>query len=134
MALRIRFANAPGCTLGYSVERLSDGLLLDHADGTFKAAPAQAVAPIPEDSGDFAGRYKVTLDPTPAEQFQDGNYAVTIHDQKASNAVISELAATMVGGNDTPGLAAVAKAVADLTTELGKQRPVILSTAILPAH
>ena len=102
MALRIRFQYPTGSGLGYSIERLTDGLLFDFADSTFKAAPTTLIAALPEDSGNFLGRYKVTLAPTPVAQFTDGHYAVTVHDQKNSNAVVAELAATMRNGDDLP--------------------------------
>src|SRR4051812_35005446 len=98
MALRIRFQYPTGSQLGYSIERLGDGMLFDPSDGTFKAAPTSPIAGLPEDSGIFIGRYKATLSPTPAAQFTDGDYVVTVHDQKASGAVVAELAATMHGG------------------------------------
>ena len=72
MALRIRFQYPTGSQLGYSVERLADGLFLDFADGTFKATPTTPIASLPEDSGNFLGRYKVTLSPTPVAQFAVG--------------------------------------------------------------
>ena len=107
MALRIRFQYPTGSQLGYSVERLSDGLLLDFADGTFKATPTTLVAALPEDSGSFLGRYKITLSPTPVAQFTDGHYAVTVHDEKNSNAVVAELASTIRNGDDSPGPSAI---------------------------
>ena len=102
MALRIRFQYPTAATLGYSVERLSDGLFLDFADSTFKATPTTLIAPLPEDSGNFLGRYKVTLTPTPVAQFSDGHYAVTVHDKSAGNAVVAELAAVFRNGDDLP--------------------------------
>ncbi len=102
MALRIRFQYPTGSQLGYSIERLSDGTFADFADGTFKATPTTLIASLPEDSGNFLGRYKVTLSPTPVAQFSDGHYAITVHDQKASNAVVAELAATLRNGDDAP--------------------------------
>lgn len=106
MALRIRFQYPTGSQLGYSVERLTDGLLLDFADGTFKATPTTLIAALPEDSGSFLGRYKITLTPTPVAQFSDGHYAVTVHDQKAANNVVAELASTFRNGDDTPAASA----------------------------
>ena len=108
MALRIRFQYPTGSQLGYSVERLADGLFLDNADGTFKATPTTLIASLPEDSGNFLGRYKVTLSSTPVAQFTDGHYAITVHDGKNSNAVVAELAATFHNGDDQPAPAAVA--------------------------
>ena len=100
MALRIRFQYQTGSQLGYSIERLSDGSLYDFSNGTFVASPATPISSLPEDTGIFVGRYKVTLTPTPVAQFTDGDYAVTVHDQAASNNVVAELAATMHGGDD----------------------------------
>jgi len=95
MALRIRFQYPTGSQLGYSVERLTDGLLLDFADGTFKATPTTLIAALPEDSGSFLGRYKITLTPTPVAQFTDGHYNV-----------VAELASTLRNGDDTPAASA----------------------------
>jgi len=107
MALRIRFPYSTGSSLGYSVERLGDGSFFDFADGTFKATPITLIAPLPEDSGNFLGRYKVTLASTPVSQFSDGRYAITVHNQKASNAVVGELAATLRNGDDSPEVSSI---------------------------
>src|SRR6185312_4301149 len=100
MALRIRFQYPTGSQLGYSIERLNDGSFYDFSNGTFVASPATPIANLPEDTGIFAGRFKVTLNPTPMAQFTDGDYVVTVHDQVASSNVIAELAATMHAGDD----------------------------------
>lgn len=104
MSLRIRFAYPTGSKLAYSIERLNDGLLYDFATSAFDAAPAQPTAPLPEDTGIFAGRYKATLTPTPEAQFTDGDYVVTIHSQGEMAIQIAdvqaELAVTMHGGDD----------------------------------
>jgi hypothetical protein len=100
MAMRIRFQYPTGSQLGYSIERLGDGMLFDPSDGTFKAAPSAPIASLPEDAGIFLGRYKATLSPTPAAQFTDGDYTVTVHDKGASGAVVAELSVTMHGGDD----------------------------------
>ncbi len=100
MALRIRFQYPTGSQLGYSIERLGDGTFFDFTGGTFAAAPASPIAALPEDAGIYLGRYKATLGTTPAAQFIDGDYAVTVHDQAASGAVVAELAATMHSGDD----------------------------------
>ncbi len=113
MALRIRFQYPTGSQLGYSIERLGDGMLYDPSDGTFKAAPASPIAGLPEDTGIFAGRYKATLSPTPTVQFTDGDYVVTVHDQGASGAVVAELAATLHGGDDATVFPAAAGAGSD---------------------
>src|SRR5689334_12301078 len=96
MALRVRFQYAAGASLGYSIERLADGLLYDFTPtgttaGTFTASPVVPIASLPADSGNFAGRYKVNLTPTPTSQFLDGDYCVTIHNQAGANAVVAEL-------------------------------------------
>ena len=100
MALRIRFQYPTGSKLGYSIERLIDGSFYDFSTGTFVAAPATPINSLPEDAGNFLGRYKATLTPTPVAQFSDGDYVVTVHDQSASNNVVAELAATMHSGDD----------------------------------
>ena len=100
MALRIRFQYPTGSHLGYSIERLNDGLYYDFSTSTFVASPATPIANLPEDSGIFAGRFKATVSPTPIAQFTDGDYVVTVHDQTASSAVVAELAATMHAGDD----------------------------------
>jgi hypothetical protein len=101
MALRIRLQNPTGASLGYSIERLSDGLLYDFSSSTFVASPSTLICSLPEDSGNFIGRYKATLAPTPVAQFTNGDYIVTIHDRVNSNAVVAELPTTLFGGNDT---------------------------------
>jgi hypothetical protein len=100
MALRIRFQYTTGSQLGYSIERLSDGSFYDFSNSTFVSSPTTLIASLPEDSGNFAGRFKLTLSPTPSTQFSDGDYVVTVHNQVASNTVVAELAATMHGGDD----------------------------------
>ena len=105
MALRVRYSYPTGSQLGYSIERLSDGLFFDFADKTFKATPTTTVAALPEDASDFLGRYKVTLSPTPVAQFTDGSYTVTIHDQQTANSVVAELAVALHGGDDAPTFA-----------------------------
>jgi len=105
MAMRIRFQYQPGNALGYSIERLADGLLYDFAStgptaGTFVAAPATPIANLPADSANFYGRYKVTLTATPAAQFVNGDYSVTIHNTTAGNAVVAQLGVVMNNGDD----------------------------------
>jgi hypothetical protein len=104
MALHIAWQASPGQALGYAVTRLSDGLGLDFADGTFKANPGTPVAALTEGSGIYAGLYQATLDPTPVEQFPDGEYQVTIHDTAAANVLVAGglLAALLHGGDDAP--------------------------------
>jgi hypothetical protein len=100
MPIHIRFPYPSGNHLGYSVERLSDGLFYDFGDSTFKATPARPTAPLPEDTGIFVGRYKANLDPTPASIFTDGDYAVTVHHTAEGNVVVDQLGATMHDGDD----------------------------------
>jgi hypothetical protein len=100
MSLRIRFQYPTGSQLGYSIERLNDGSFYDFSTSTFVAVPTTPIASLPEDTGKFVGRYKITLTPTPVAQFADGDYAVTVHDQAASNHVVAQLAATMHAGDD----------------------------------
>ncbi len=105
MPIRIRYQYPAGSALGYSIERLSDGTFFDFSSAAFAAAPTTLIAALPEDTGSFAGRYKATLAATPAAQFTDGDYAVTIHNT-ATNTVAGELAVVMHSGNDatvTPG-------------------------------
>jgi hypothetical protein len=100
MSLRIRFQYPTGSKLGYSIERLSDGSLYDFSTSTFVATPTTLISSLPEDSGSFLGRYKMTLTPTPAAQFTDGDYVVTVHDQANTNNVVAELGATIHAGDD----------------------------------
>ena len=100
MALRIRFQYATGSSLGYSIERLADGLFYDFSTSTFVSTPATLVMSLPEDTGNFQGRYRVTLSSTPASQFSNGNFGVTIHNTAASNLVVGELAVAMFNGDD----------------------------------
>jgi hypothetical protein len=100
MALRIRFQYPPGAELGYSIERLSDATFFDFSNSTFIASPVTLISTLPEDTGDFCGRYKVTLTPTPAPLFTDGDYVVTIHNTTCGNNVVAEMGVVMSGGDD----------------------------------
>lgn len=108
MALRIRFQYQTGAALGYSIERLSDGLFWDFAASgvgtgqSFTPSPGSLLSSLPEDAGIYAGRYKAVLLQTPTDQFTDGDYCVTIHDTANSNTVVAELVTTMHGGDDAP--------------------------------
>jgi hypothetical protein len=113
MSLRIRFQYATGSKLGYSIERLSDGSLYDFSTSTFVTSPTTPITSLPEDSGNFLGRYKTTLTPTPAAQFTDGDYVVTVHDQNASNNVVAELGATIHAGDDASVIPQPGSAVVD---------------------
>src|SRR5438046_1709 len=101
MPLRVRYQYPTGSSLGYSIERLSDGTFFDFNDSTFKPTPTTLVAALLEDLGSFAGRYKVTLASTPTSQFTDGDYVVTVHNSASANIVVGELAVVMHAGSDT---------------------------------
>src|SRR3954454_23440691 len=101
MALRIRFQYQTGSSLGYSIERLSDGTFFDFSNATFAATPVTLIATLPEDNGSFAGRFKVTLNTTPASQFTNGNYVINIHNMAVSNIVVGELSTVMINGDDS---------------------------------
>jgi hypothetical protein len=100
MALRIRFQYPTQSQLGYSIERLGDGTLYDFSNASFVATPVTLISSLPEDKGSFIGRYKTTLASTPAAQFTNGDYAVTVHDLANSDAVVAELGATLYAGDD----------------------------------
>ena len=117
MALRIRYVYAPGSLLGYSVERLADGLYYDFADGTFKVSPTTPINALTAQAGNFAGLYRDTIASTPSAQFANGEYAVNIHNVGAANAVLGVVGATIFGGDDAtvfPG-GPVASVVAPVT-------------------
>ncbi len=103
MSLRIRYQYSTGSTLGYSVERLSDGLFWDFAGSIFNAlgsiTTGNLIASLPEDTSNFAGRYKVTL-VTTAAGWTDGDFAITIHNTAASNAVVGQLGCVMHSKDD----------------------------------
>jgi hypothetical protein len=99
MPIRIRYQYTTGSTLGYSIERLSDGTFYDFNSQVFTATPATLIASLPEDTGSFLGRYKTTLVSTPTSQFTNGDYVVTVHNT-ASNLVVGELPVVMYSGSD----------------------------------
>lgn len=101
LALRIRFQYPTGSNLGYSLERLSDYLWYDFATGTFVAQPTQPIAPLPEDTGNFTGRYILTMLATDPTIFTNGDYVVTVHDRNANNVVVAELTSTFYQGDDS---------------------------------
>lgn len=114
MAMRVRFFYPTNNHLGISIERLSDGLFYDFADSTFKATPGTPILALLEDSGIYAGRYKLTLTPTPPAVFTDGDYCITIHHTAEGNTVLAEAAAVMLDGDDaTPAPAAIAAGILD---------------------
>lgn len=100
MAMRIRFQYITSSRLGFSVERLADGLILDHASQTFKTAPAQPIANLTEAVSPFAGIYRATLSNTPITEFPNGYYAIGIHKIDSNNQVVSLLVSGMVEGDD----------------------------------
>jgi hypothetical protein len=105
MALRIRFQYPTGSTLGYSIERLSDGNFYDFSTSNFvSTTPTTLIRSLPESTGNFQGRYFDNFTPTPNNIFTNGDYVVTVHDMAASNMVVAELAATMLGGSDMTAL------------------------------
>ena len=97
MALRIRFPYPSGNHLGFSVERLADGLKLDFADSTFKASPGTPISTLPEQTGIYTGSYRAVLTPT---IWPDGDYGVTIHHTAEANVVLNELGATIRDNDD----------------------------------
>jgi hypothetical protein len=113
MSLRIRFQYPTGSKLGYSIERLTDGLLYDFSTSSFVATPVTLIKSLPEDSGNYLGRYKTTLTPTPSSQFSDGDYVITVHDQNNTNNVVAELGATIHAGDDASVIPLAGSAVVD---------------------
>lgn len=100
MSLRIRYQYITGARLGFSVERLADGLFLDHSSMTFKASPTQTIANMTEGTSPFKGLYRATLGNTPVSVFTNGQYAIGIHGLDNSNLVISLLLSSMIDGDD----------------------------------
>lgn len=117
MALRLRFLGPTGSSLGYSIERLSDGSLYDFSTSQFTSGtPTTPLRSLPENLPGFPGQFKATLSPTPVAQFSNGDYAITVIDQVA-NISIGQIAVVMSGGDDTtviPG-GPVASVVAPVT-------------------
>jgi hypothetical protein len=99
VSLRIRFQGPSGSTYRFSIERLWDGSLYDFGNSTFGVNPTAPLLPLPENTPTFPGQYKYTLSPTPATQFTDGDYAITILDAVA-NVVVGQLAVVMHSGDD----------------------------------
>ena len=132
-SIRIRFQYPTGYQLGYSVERLSDGLLYDFSTSTFVTTPATLINPIAEDTGSFLGRYKDTLTPTPVAQFTDGHYCVTVHDT-VTKQVVAELATTMSNGDDMPSLDMLMASLQQVLAAVQAPRPLVFGSPIYPAH
>ena len=116
MALRIRFQYPSGGTLGYSIERLVDGLFYDFGDNTFKSSGwTTLIHGLPADTGSFVGRYKADVTTTNLAQWTDGDYCVTVHNTAAANQVVGQLGAALHGGLDTTYTGgAVASVVGDV--------------------
>ena len=102
MALRIRFAYTSGAALGYSIERLADGLFYDFSTSTFVATPATLINTLPALAGNFTGLYSTTIAATPQAQFANGEYAVNIHNTGSANAIVGVIGATMYNGDSAP--------------------------------
>lgn len=117
MALRIRFLGPTGSTLGFSIERLSDGSLYDFSTSQFTSGtPTTPIQSLPENLPGFPGQYKATLTSTPVAQFSNGDYVITVIDQGA-NLCVGVTHAVMSNGDDTtviPG-GPVASVVAPVT-------------------
>ena len=122
MALRIRFQYVTGTKLGYSVERLADGLFLDMMDTTFKSSPSQVIGILAESATPYLGLFRATLIATPVLQFSNGNYAISIHNTGAGNQVVAVLSAQMSSGDDNSvgasggDLVAMTKSIWDYST------------------
>jgi hypothetical protein len=94
----IGFQSAPAQTLGVSVRRLSDRLLFDHADGTFKGSPTTRIAALPEGTGPDAGSYDLGL-ATVADNWPDDYYQFTVHDTGGDARVVGMMVAWIPGGD-----------------------------------
>ncbi len=105
MALRIRYASTPGASLGYSIERLADGLYYDFSNAVFSAAPTTQINALTATTGNLVGLYRDTITSTPQTVFANGEYAVNIHNIGSSNVVIGVLGAIMANGDSAPILA-----------------------------
>jgi hypothetical protein len=102
MATKIhaRIAFTTGASIGWSIERLSDGKLLDFNDGTFKSSAwTTKIQAIAEGTGDFVASYSKDF-VTSAAQFTDGRYTITYHNTASANAVILRESLQMRGADD----------------------------------
>ena len=102
MALHIRYAYPPGYSLGYSIERLTDGYFYDFASGTFTATPATQVNALTAAGGNLVGLYRDNIASTPQGQFANGEYSINLHNTAAGNAVVGLIGATMANGDSAP--------------------------------
>ena len=98
MPITVRFPYATGASLGYSLERLADGLLFDFTGATFVSSPATLVASLPELTPNFPGLYGATLTSTPTAQFPDGDYSLNVHDTNDANLVVGVGTKVLAGG------------------------------------
>lgn len=115
MGLHVRFQYPTGSALGYSIERLSDGLFYDYGDSTFKLNPVTWIRALIEGTGIFVGRYSDTLTPTPSNQFTDGEYCISIHDTANNNTIVGQLSDVMHAGDDAPVFPGIGSGVDPLT-------------------
>jgi hypothetical protein len=136
MGLHIRFQYQTACSLGFSVERLKDGFLYDFATagataGTFCTTPSIGTTSLPEDTGNFVGRYKADLTLTPLNQFTDGEYCVSIHNLATNNIVVGELSVELHNGDDAPVFSTQAGSVDPWTAILPGSYPAGSAGAIV---
>jgi hypothetical protein len=139
MGLRIRFQYQTGSSLGFSIERLSDGLYYDFTAsgptaGTFTINPISALNSLPEDTGNFVGRYKALYTQTPVSEFTDGGYCITIHNVAVSNLVVAEMEIDMRNGDDAPLFATQLGAADPWSAQLPGSYPAGSAGAILGSN
>jgi hypothetical protein len=99
MPMHVRYTSAPGGSLAFAVERLSDGKFYDFASASFVAAnPKAATSPLTElTSSGLRGYYAATYAGTQA--WWDGSYAVAIVDA-SSGAAVGAFSVAMQAGTD----------------------------------
>lgn len=107
MPMRFRFQYSSGSNLGFSVERLADGLFFDFATSgstaqTFCSTPTQQIMPVTEGAGVLLGSYNYTITNTPATVFTDGDYALRIHNIASADMVVGLIGDVMYNGDDEP--------------------------------
>ena len=98
MAIPIRFAYPTKGDLGFSVERMADGLHLDFATMTFSPSPVSWTNAMAEMPWPFLGQYVATLKTTPPAEYPDGEYAIGIHDLGNNALVVAMFGETLRGG------------------------------------